>query len=270
MSNIWLRLLAAAVGIPVLLSAAVYGGWWIMVVIVCLQLMLLWEWHRLSISIGTNVGPATLLFPVVGLDAFVFGHHGIMVEAVCIAALYVWVLSAVFRSARAPLRQLGFGALYLLWAALPLALWLPLTEMGDPVHHGTLGTLGILLAATWLCDSAAYFGGRSLGRHKLYPQASPNKTVEGAVFGVLGAAALLPVMSIFAFARPNLLDYIALPLIVGVGGQIGDLIESMIKREVDIKDSSTLIPGHGGFLDRFDSLLLSTPLYFAYLLFFRA
>jgi phosphatidate cytidylyltransferase len=122
-----------------------------------------------------------------------------------------------------------------------------------------------IFVAIWLCDSVAYFVGMAFGRHKLFPRVSPKKSWEGAVAGFLAAVAG------FILCRELLLPYLAMRdaivcgVIVGVFGQIGDLAESLLKRDAGVKDSSTLIPGHGGALDRFDSLLFVAPLLFFYL-----
>ncbi len=135
----------------------------------------------------------------------------------------------------------------------------------DTVYRwGGLTVLSVFVAI-WVCDSAAYFVGRAWGRHKLFPRVSPNKSWEGAVAGF--AAAVL----LFVAAQALVLPYLTLTsalvcgLIVGVFGQLGDLVESLLKRDAGVKDSSSLIPGHGGVLDRFDSLLFVAPLIFVYL-----
>ncbi len=122
-----------------------------------------------------------------------------------------------------------------------------------------------VLAVIWICDTAAFHGGLSLGKHKLFPRVSPNKSWEGAVFGFVFAIAAA------IAAKYLVLDYlplggaITLGVIVGVVGQLGDLVESLFKRDAGVKDSSRLIPGHGGVFDRFDSLLLVAPLVYLYL-----
>ncbi|HEX7572992.1 MAG TPA: phosphatidate cytidylyltransferase [Bacteroidota bacterium] len=125
-------------------------------------------------------------------------------------------------------------------------------------------TVIALFASIWVCDSAAYFAGRAFGRHKLFVRVSPNKTWEGAAAGFLAA------LGIFQIARSvlpymSVVDALVCGAIVGVCGQIGDLAESLLKRDAGVKDSSSLIPGHGGVLDRFDSLLFVAPLVFVYL-----
>ncbi len=265
MSNLALRILAATIGIPLLLWGAIFGGIVLAAVVVAIQLLILREWYDLAKAAGVGIWPGSLIIAGAGLDGLVFFPGNSNVLIVAVAAVYLWILISVFDVSRIPLKQLGLGALFLVYAVIPTAMWTLIARNSDELRHGALGALGVLFAATWLCDSAAYFVGRAIGRHKLYPQASPNKTVEGALGGAIGAASLLPMMAIMGIARPTIADYFVLPGIVGIAGQIGDLIESLMKRESGLKDSSHIIPGHGGILDRFDSLLLSAPFYFAYL-----
>ncbi|MGE5583004.1 MAG: phosphatidate cytidylyltransferase [Bacillota bacterium] len=110
---------------------------------------------------------------------------------------------------------------------------------------------------TWSNDTAAYFVGVNFGKHKLSPRISPNKSVEGSIGGFLGGILVAVLLGIY-FQKPFSLMLI-LGILVVVAGQIGDLIESIIKRNAGVKDSGSFLPGHGGLLDRFDSLLLSAP-----------
>ena len=135
------------------------------------------------------------------------------------------------------------------------------------VRGSEQGTDWMLLAvlAVMSTDAAAYAGGRLLGRHQLAPSVSPNKTVEGAIFGWLGGfgatIALDQILNLDAEIWPLVLLAIVLP----IASQIGDLAESLFKRAMDVKDSSNLIPGHGGVLDRLDSLLFGLPVVFLFL-----
>jgi phosphatidate cytidylyltransferase len=119
------------------------------------------------------------------------------------------------------------------------------------------------LVVTWICDTAAMFAGKAIGGPKLWPAISPGKTWSGSVAGVIFAVATVPLLNVIVLDRVG----VALPLwqglvfglVLGVVGQVGDLAESLFKREVGVKDSSNLIPGHGGVLDRFDSLYFVLP-----------
>ncbi len=126
-------------------------------------------------------------------------------------------------------------------------------------------TIISILASIWMCDTAAYFGGLSMGKHKFFPRVSPNKSWEGAVWGFIGAVTTMILFQ--KYFLPYLLFHqaVMIGIIIGVFGQIGDLIESLLKRDAGVKDSSGLIPGHGGVLDRFDSLIFVSPILYLYI-----
>lgn len=126
-------------------------------------------------------------------------------------------------------------------------------------------TVIAILASIWMCDTMAYFGGLSMGKHKLFPRVSPNKSWEGAVWGFFGAVGTMLLFRTYALPYLALHQAIVIGVIVGVFGQIGDLIESLLKRDAGVKDSSALIPGHGGFFDRFDSLIYVSPILYLYI-----
>jgi len=121
-----------------------------------------------------------------------------------------------------------------------------------------------LLLVVWLGDTGAYYFGRTFGKRKLSPRISPKKTVEGLIGGVLFAVATAVIIHFTFFHNFPLLHAIIAGVILSIAGVIGDLAESMWKRSADVKDSGTLIPGHGGFLDRFDSIFYTTPILYVY------
>ena len=134
------------------------------------------------------------------------------------------------------IRHLGYGRLYI---------WLP-------------------FVTAWLCDTCAYFTGMLFGKHKLIPSVSPKKTIEGAIGGVLGSVISVVIFALVcknvASAEVSILNAIILGAVCAVVSQFGDLCASCIKREHDVKDFGNLIPGHGGILDRFDSVLMVSPI----------
>ncbi|MEK6375128.1 MAG: phosphatidate cytidylyltransferase [Acidobacteriota bacterium] len=121
-----------------------------------------------------------------------------------------------------------------------------------------------LLLVVWLGDAGAYYVGRSLGRHKLSPRISPKKTIEGLVGGITMSVITALVIHFTFFKELPLLHAIIAGVILSIAGVIGDLAESMWKRSAAVKDSGTLIPGHGGFLDRFDSIFFTAPILYSY------
>ncbi|MFO0914522.1 MAG: phosphatidate cytidylyltransferase [Pirellulales bacterium] len=128
------------------------------------------------------------------------------------------------------------------------------------------GYLGYLVTTVAVVDVAAYAFGKALGRHSLASQISPKKTWEGAC-GALGVACLIPWLLAFTLPQFTPTDRIAAGLLLGIGAQLGDLVLSVFKRDLGIKDMGTTIPGHGGLLDRLDSLIFVSPLFFHYIFF---
>jgi phosphatidate cytidylyltransferase len=126
-------------------------------------------------------------------------------------------------------------------------------------------TVLAVLASIWACDTAAYFAGKSLGRRKLLPRVSPNKTWEGAIAGFLAAVGAFFLIGSLTLPYLDVVSTAVCGVMIGTLGQVGDLVESLLKRDAGVKDSSALIPGHGGVLDRFDSLLFVSPVLFLYL-----
>jgi phosphatidate cytidylyltransferase len=124
--------------------------------------------------------------------------------------------------------------------------------------------VGFLLIVVWIGDAGAYYFGKAFGKHKMSPRISPKKTIEGLVGGILTAIAAAVVIHFTFFPQFPVVHAAIAGVILSVTGVIGDLAESMWKRSADVKDSGTLIPGHGGFLDRFDSVFYTTPILYSY------
>lgn len=156
----------------------------------------------------------------------------------------------------------AFGPFYV---SLPLALLIPIDRI-YLINHSVRGIwIFFLLIVIFANDTGAFYGGKLFGKHKLYKSVSPKKTWEGAVCGVILALFIsILFLKLFRFHPVNPAIF-AVTLILSVAGQVGDLAESMIKRNHDIKDSGTLLPGHGGVLDRIDSLLFAIPVLYIYL-----
>ena len=130
----------------------------------------------------------------------------------------------------------------------------------------------LIFISSWLCDTGAYYSGRFLGKHKLAPKVSPNKTVEGSIGGLISSCLACGVFGIFIRSininiNINIIHFFLIGLICGVSCQVGDLVASSIKRYTAVKDFSNLIPGHGGILDRFDSILFASVVVYYYMSF---
>jgi phosphatidate cytidylyltransferase len=161
-----------------------------------------------------------------------------------------------------PMAVTLLGVCYVNWL-LGYAFWL------RDLEHGVSWIL-LLVSVTWLGETAAYLVGSTIGRHKLAPTVSPRKTVEGAVAQLVVSALAALAAQAWFFPELSVGSALVAGLLLGVAGQLGDLIESAIKRSVGTKDTGRLIPGHGGMLDRIDSLLVNTPVLFYYATYARS
>ena len=170
-----------------------------------------------------------------------------------------------FRDLERVVQEMGLVMLGLLY--IPLLLGHLMLLRGLPFGREWIF---FVLLCVMACDSAAYFVGSAVGRRKLYPAISPNKSVEGALGGVVGTFVGASLAKVFFFQELSWVDVVWLGGVLGVLGQLGDLFESMLKRSFKVKDSGRLIPGHGGILDRLDSLLFAfAPVYYYAFLFFK-
>lgn len=173
-----------------------------------------------------------------------------------------FALSAIvqlWKQSDQPFRDAAYTMVPLLYIGLPLSLMLGL------VPDAGARVVLMLVVMVWVNDSGAYIGGSLFGKHKMWARHSPGKTWEGTAFGVL--VTLLLAVFVGPWIQPAVAWYhwLALGLICSVIDTLGDLVESMLKRSVGMKDSGNIMPGHGGFLDRFDSLLIIMPFAFAYI-----
>lgn len=181
--------------------------------------------------------------------------------AMLVASTLVALLLHLFRygdlptaASRAGLMVLG--VCYVALLLTPLALIKRFPEGSDWIF--------LVLTVTWFSDTGAYFSGRALGRHKLYPAISPGKSVEGAIGGLGSSVGAAVLAKLWYMPQLGWLDGVLIAIVGGALGQAGDLVESMIKRGYGVKDSGWILPGHGGLLDRIDALLFSTPYTYLY------
>ncbi|HVG71455.1 MAG TPA: phosphatidate cytidylyltransferase [Vicinamibacterales bacterium] len=173
---------------------------------------------------------------------------------VAVTALFIAGIAAVFMR-RNSSQQAILGAFAILYIGMPLGLLAMLN-----VVHGWRATL-LLIATIVVSDSLQYYSGRAFGRHALAPAISPKKTIEGAVGGAVAGTVFMVLAGQLVFPASPWLWLAMLGLVMVLLGILGDLFESRLKREAHVKDSSSLIPGHGGVLDRIDALLFVTPVY---------
>lgn len=258
------RVAVAVVGIPFILYMLMLGGWGIAVLIALISLGMTLEYYRLlkQKTIFVYFYPL-ILISVAGPVLFVLERGILFVTILYILTIIYFFLKFLQNQEGEPLPNLAFSILGLIYLnGFPLML-LPLREISPESEQGFYLVLAWIIAI-WVCDTFAYFGGTLFGKHKLAPTISPNKSVEGFVFGLIGSL-------VVAFLAKNIVPYdISLAAWMGMGGiagifgQLGDLVESRFKRLIGVKDTSAILPGHGGFMDRFDSIIFTAPLMVLY------
>jgi phosphatidate cytidylyltransferase len=163
------------------------------------------------------------------------------------------------------IRELFVPAVFPVLRYFPAAAGMSAAGIAEQLHVWGGYTVISIFAMIWICDSAAFHVGLAVGKHKLFPRVSPQKSWEGAVAGLVCAIVAAVGAKYLALKFLPLASAIVIGAIVGIIGQLGDLTESLMKRDAGVKDSSTLIPGHGGAFDRFDSVLLVAPCVYLYL-----
>ncbi|BBB32700.1 phosphatidate cytidylyltransferase [Thermotomaculum hydrothermale] len=226
------------------------------------------EFKSLSVHIGSNFY-AVPAFIIAALIPTSFVLKNLSFEFVISGGFVFLLIYAFFKDpdTEKSLQSVANTLLGALYLGIPLGYQVALKN-SNRLYEGLGADLVFLLyVVIWFGDSGAYWIGSMFGKHKLAPNISPNKSIEGAIgniiFNFLGAT----LAKMWFFTRLTWHDVIAITIIIGVSGIIGDLIESLWKRCAGVKDSATLIPGHGGILDRIDSFVLSSPLLYFYFLY---
>lgn len=253
MSNFLSRLVVAAVGLPVVLAAAYYGGWWLFTVVAISGVLALDELYRAGRQLRPLVlaGYAGLLACFFGVELGGTGWLGAGI-AVTLPLAFVLVLFAETR--QSAVVSLSFTMLGVAWIGLGLAHVLLLRSIPD---NGRLALFTVLLAI-FATDTAAYLFGRVIGRRKLAPTLSPGKSWEGFVAGAI-AGVFVTWVALYKQDFADGWHSLVLGVVVVIAATLGDLLQSLFKRDVGIKDSGRLLGGHGGVFDRIDSILLALP-----------
>ncbi|MBT6178406.1 MAG: phosphatidate cytidylyltransferase [Deltaproteobacteria bacterium] len=256
------RILSAMVFAPALLWVIYEGGFVCQAVCWVLSLLMLWE--LLSMSPADGKSPVALV--TYGVTAatsaailgFIPAEHAVLILPAGILGIWASFLGRVGSIEKA-LLTVGTMILGVVYCGAMIPYLARIRDM-----EGGLGLALAALFCTWSGDTGAYFSGRALGKNKLAPVISPKKTIEGAVGGVVAAIAMAFILRHFFMPELAPLHALAVGAIAAVAGIVGDLCESLLKRSTGIKDSSNLIPGHGGVLDRFDGVMFAAPAIFLY------
>jgi phosphatidate cytidylyltransferase len=268
LKNFIIRTLSGIVMVATLIGATLFSKFTFVLLLLAITLGGEWEFYRLAKKAGTSpqrfVGMLAGTMMIVAAAAAL--HEILAITAVLMVAFMILIpmplIFELYRKSATPMANVGITYAGVIYVALPMAL---LTFFPMMLGNGEWKPWSVILYIfiIWANDVFAYLFGITLGKHRLFERISPKKSWEGFFGGLLGAMAM-------GFVAAKVLDanvalWIGLALIAAITGVFGDLVESLLKRSVDVKDSGIFIPGHGGWLDRFDALIFSVPFAFIYL-----
>ncbi len=248
-------ILCGVYGFGLLLALFVVGGT-LELYAMCAQ-----QGYRANRLLGTLTSLSLLAF---NFDATFLGGGNILYLGAILALLIPSIFVAeLFSGSRKPIANVGVTLLGVIYIALPMMMFCNVALLLGGGEWQSLLLVAFFMVI-WANDSFAYIVGVTLGKRIMFARISPKKSWEGLFGGIIGAIAMGVCLALLLDQNPYFWG--SLSLVAAVAGVLGDLVESMFKRSVEIKDSGNLLPGHGGWLDRFDSLLLAVPVVYAYLL----
>ncbi|HVW88583.1 MAG TPA: phosphatidate cytidylyltransferase [Gaiellaceae bacterium] len=262
MSNWLSRIVVAACLLPIVLGAVYLGGWWLFALATVAAMLALHEFWLMARGLAP-LAPAGYVGAVLALvGAELSGIDWMLGGALTTLAL-AFLLKAISAARAAATAAISGTLMGALWIGGGLSFLILLRSLPE---HGRLAVFTVLIAV-WAGDTLAYVGGRLVGRHKMAPSTSPGKTWEGFVFGT-AATIFVAFVALYKQHFLSIPQSIVLGVVLAVAGPLGDLFESLLKRDAGVKDSGTLLGGHGGVLDRLDAFFFAAPAaYFAILAF---
>ncbi|HXR11918.1 MAG TPA: phosphatidate cytidylyltransferase [Gaiellaceae bacterium] len=253
MSNLISRVLVGLIGLPLVLGMVWLGGWWLYGLVLVAALVAVHEFVTMTRPLRP-LAPAMYLGVALSLSAAQTGGLVWMLAGMLATFVLAFGASALAKTRAPATVAVGATLLGAAWIAFGLGHLILLRHYHV---HGRLIALAVLLTV-WAADTFAYFGGRLVGRHKMAPTLSPSKTWEGFVIGAI-AGVFVAFVTLYDTRHTYLSSWQAavLGLVVVLAAAIGDLFESMLKRDMQVKDTGRLLGGHGGILDRVDALLFA-------------
>ncbi len=274
MKELPLRIAVAVIGIPVFIFAVLKGGMYFFILITIIALTGQMELYNLlsQKKVLAQKIPGLLLGFLI-LYAVQFGLSTITVGWFIGLLLFVFSAEMFLNNGSANLNTAA-TVTALIYPTLFLSALLYLRmHISVILPHSKSNPAGVylltMIVAVWGCDTFAYFFGKQFGRHRLFERVSPKKSIEGAVAGLAGSVLVFFMVGWFGWLELSPLFAAISGVLVGIFGQIGDLVESWFKRDAGVKDSSNLLPGHGGMLDRFDSLTFIAPVFLIFFLLWK-
>lgn len=265
MSNFWQRALTGIVFITVLLGSILYGQISFQVLFLIIALLGLDEFYTLiktkqrepNVHLGLFVGAITYIL----FSGICFDNIPPSYLALIYPAFGILFFAELYRKKQDPFGNIAITILGIVYAVVPFVLLNKVAAIH--IHYNSNIIIGYFVLQ-WSSDTFAYLVGISIGKRRLFERISPKKSWEGFI-GTLLLTTLASQIWAHFYTEFSAVDWAVISLIVVIAGTLGDLVESLLKRSLNIKDSGTILPGHGGILDRFDGLLLAIPFIWAYL-----
>lgn len=267
------RVVVAIVALPFVIAAIIYGSWYFFVLMGAILLIGISE--MLNLLRHKNSKPQTVaafLWGLIFLSLTFSGRTDLLLSSVFLFAIFVMTVE-LFRNTGSDTINMAATWLTVFYPSLLIGSMILLRGIGGSDGHTGAQLVFLVFLSIWACDTFAYYGGRMMGKNKFFERVSPKKTWEGAITGFFGA--LIGVWLVrYVYLSLDIPFVMNLPQTLVIGffggtfGQIGDLAESLIKRDAGVKDSGALLPGHGGILDRFDSMMFVAPLTYVYVTYF--
>lgn len=262
MSNAVSRIVVGLIGLPIVVVVVEVGGWWVFGLAAVCAGVALHEYWLLARPLAP-LAPAGYIGAALALVGAELGGVGWLLGGVLATFLFAFALKAISEARQAATIAISGTVMGALWIGGGLGFLILLRDL--PVH-GRLAAF-IVLLTVWGGDTLAYLGGRLVGRHKMAPRTSPGKTWEGFIFGT-SATIFIAFVACYKQNFLTIGQSVVVGVVVAIAAPAGDLFESLLKRDMDVKDTGTLLGGHGGMLDRIDALLFAAPaVYFTILAF---
>ncbi len=273
MKNFFIRTLTAGAFVAILLGCTYRSQISFCILFFIITILGLWEFYSLAEKGGSF--PQKVTGTIVGAILYAsvsliwMDTHNLHIAFIIPFLFYVFIIPLLFiiliielfRKKENPFRNISFTLLGIVYIAVPFSFLTYINTIDGAYNYQVLFGIFFLL---WSNDAGAYIVGSLIGKHKLFPRISPGKTWEGSIGGAIICYGIVFIISNW-YTSISFADWIVVATILIVMGTLGDLVESLLKRSVNVKDSGKLLPGHGGILDRFDSLLMAVPFIFTYL-----
>lgn len=264
-SNFFKRTLTAGAFVAILLCATWFSHLTFSILFLIVTILGVWEFYTLSEKGGSQpqkiAGTTVAAFLFISNAWVVTGNHSLRLLAINIPVFFCVFILELFRKKEKPFENIALTFLGIFYVAVPFSLLHHILTISGSYSYEILFGCWFIL---WSNDSGAYLAGSAFGKNKLFPRVSPGKSWEGSIGGAVIAYVITWIISGW-YISISRADWYVIATILIVIGTLGDLVESLYKRSLQVKDSGTLLPGHGGILDRFDSLLMAVPFVFTYL-----